>query len=156
MEKLAFDEDRDLALAQPSNFVKIATAFSLVGALLGGTGALQLSFALSRTYEPPAWAAVSIYGNIFLAPFIAFAAMKLFRLAPWAPITLVVVNALATVLGCGELAFVLLARAFFCVSLLGPCALWLGTLASVLAIRSARASIAARQRLSDEGIELGV
>src|SRR5690349_16709180 len=103
MTNLAFDEDRDLALAQPSGLVKTAAALSLVGALLGGTAALQLSSVVTRMHGPPIWVICTVYGGIFLAPILAFAAAKLYRLAPWAPLTVVLVGGLATLLGLGQL-----------------------------------------------------
>lgn len=156
MPKLVFDEDRDLALAQPSALVKLAAAACLVGALIGGTGAIQMATIASRAIEPPIWGMVSIYLGIFVAPMLAFSGAKLFRLAPWSPIGAVVLASLGALAGLGQLGFMFRYNLVLALPLLGPGALAIAALASLLALRSAFAAIGARRRLSDEGIELGV
>lgn len=151
-----FDEDRDLALSQPGSLVKMAAAFTLVGALIGGAGSLQLAPYVSRAIEAPPWVAPSVYGGIFVAPLLAFAGAKLYRLAPWAPVSVIVLGAVGTLLGLAQLAFMLRYRVVVCMGTLGPAALCFGTLVSLVALRSAYASIGARQRLARHGIDLGV
>lgn len=156
MTKLAFDEDRDLPLSQPSSFVKLAAALCLVGALLGGSGAIQLAFALERAFEPPVWIPIVVYGGVLVAPVLGIVGLSLFRLASWAPIAAIVVGAVGSLLGLGQIAFMLGFRFVLCLGFVGPAMIVFATLASVVALRSANASIEARARLSDAGIELGV
>src|SRR5690349_14823795 len=129
MTNLAFDEDRDLALAQPNGLVKMAAALSLVGALLGGTASLQLTTVVARIHEPPLWVPCVVYPGLFFAPILAFSAAKLYRLAAWAPIATVLIGGLSTLLGIGQLAFMFRSRYFVCMGLIGPAALCFGTLA---------------------------
>jgi len=156
MTKLVFDEDRDLPLSQPSGFVKLAAALCLVGALLGGSGAIQLALVLERAIDPPIFIPIAVYGGVFVAPLLGVVGLKLFRLASWAPVAAIAVGSVGTLLGLGQLAFMFRFRFMLCLGVVGPATLCFATLASVLAYRSAEASIAARERLSDAGIELGV
>lgn len=145
--------DDDLKLADTPSIAKAAAAVTGMSGLLVGLTGLQLKAAGLRSRLE--WVELVPYALIALGVLqVVFAAM-IFRSRGWAVLTGAGVNALTALLACGWLVYSL----SFSVSLLalgGAPVSALAVLMVLVSIPAVRRTSAARRRLTEQGLGLGL
>ena len=146
------DDANDLRLAEPSSVVKAASAVNAIAGLFIGLTGLQM---LGARFGAEWLKAVPWLLLVLGVGQLALGAM-IFRARLWAGLGACVVAPLNTLLIVGWVGFMASQGAFTCIGVVAAPACVLASIGAFAALAGVRATSAARQRLADQGLSLGL